>query len=80
MPTDGGNTSAGTGRGMVSNPATESGTVQAPVSISNPFNVDPFDPRQETLKRWLQRLEGAFQVFRICEDSERVAYLLHLLA
>lgn len=46
MPTDGGNTSAGAGRGMASNPATESGTVQAPVSISNALNVDPFDLRQ----------------------------------
>ncbi|XP_024890070.1 uncharacterized protein LOC112466276 [Temnothorax curvispinosus] len=41
--------------------------------------VDFFDPKQQTFQRWLQRLEGAFKVFRIQEGQEKVAYLLHFL-
>lgn len=43
------------------------------------IKVDYFDPRQQTFQRWLQRLEGAFRVFKIREEAEKVAYLLHYL-
>lgn len=29
--------------------------------------------------RWLQRLEGTFRIFQICEKADRVAYLLHFV-
>jgi len=41
--------------------------------------VDYFDPKQQTFRRWLQRLEGAFRVFKIQDEAEKVAYLLHYL-
>ncbi|XP_071578607.1 uncharacterized protein [Temnothorax nylanderi] len=48
-------------------------------SERNTICVDFFVPKQQTFQRWLQRLEGAFRVFRIQEGQEKVAYLLHLL-
>lgn len=66
---------------------TGSGT-QSPVSVTNlpskvaivnPLQVDVFDPQRQPFIRWIQRLEGAFRVFQILEDTERVAYLLHFV-
>ncbi|KYM95093.1 Gag-Pol polyprotein [Cyphomyrmex costatus] len=51
----------------------------AKVAIANPLQVDVFDPQRQPLVRWLQRLEGAFRVFQITEDTERAAYLLHFM-
>jgi len=51
----------------------------AKIAISNPLQVDVFDPQRQPLIRWLQRLEGAFRVFQISGDTERVAYLLHFV-
>lgn len=45
----------------------------------NPFNVDFFGPGKQTLKRWLQRLEGAFHVSQITENRNKAAYLLHFV-
>lgn len=49
------------------------------VTIANPLQVDVFDPTRQPLERWLQRLEGAFRVFQIREETDRTAYLLHFV-
>lgn len=41
--------------------------------------AETFDADRQPWKRWLQRLEGAFHVFHISEDTEKVAYLLHYI-
>lgn len=43
------------------------------------IHVDFFDPKQQMFQRWLQRLEGAYRIFRIQEGHEKVAYLLHFI-
>lgn len=55
------------------------GRVPGQIAGRNTINVDFFDPKQQAFRRWLQRLEGAFRVFKIQEEQEKVAYLLHFL-
>jgi len=59
---------AGTGSGSL-NPANASSVIQ----------IDNFDPAKQTWKRWLQRLQGSFKVFKITTDEEKVVYLLHYI-
>ncbi|RLU25193.1 hypothetical protein DMN91_003285 [Ooceraea biroi] len=49
------------------------------IAIENPLQVEVFEPSRQPLIRWLQRLEGAFRVFQIREDPDKVAYLLHFM-
>ncbi|XP_018395972.1 PREDICTED: uncharacterized protein K02A2.6-like, partial [Cyphomyrmex costatus] len=53
-----------------------------PPNIANAHNViqiEKFDPATQTWKRWLQRLEGFFKVFKITSGEEKVVYLLHYI-
>lgn len=45
-------------------------------AIPNSLTIEPFDAGNTTWRRWLQRLQGAFMIFKI-QDEERVSYLLH---
>lgn len=45
-------------------------------AIPNSLTIEPFDARITTWRRWLQRLQGAFMIFKI-QNEERVTYLLH---
>ncbi|XP_024875025.1 uncharacterized protein LOC112456596 [Temnothorax curvispinosus] len=49
------------------------------VTFANPIRMDFFEPNQQPLLRWLQRLEWAFRVFQITEDKAKAAYLLHFI-
>lgn len=44
--------------------------------IPTSFVIEAFDPAMTTLKRWLQRLQGAFLIYGIRDDA-RVPFLLH---
>jgi len=44
--------------------------------VPSTFTVEPFDPTVTNLSRWLLRLEAAFRIFSI-KDESRVPYLLH---
>ncbi|XP_011699447.1 PREDICTED: uncharacterized protein LOC105456824 [Wasmannia auropunctata] len=61
------------------NTGTPTGSITGHIPGYNMINVDFFDSKQQTFLRWLQRLEGAFRVFRIQEGEEKVAYLLHFI-
>ncbi|XP_029164216.1 uncharacterized protein LOC114935532 [Nylanderia fulva] len=61
------------------NPGQFTGQVSGQTVSRDTINVDFFDPKQQTFRRWLQRLEGAFRVFKIQGEQEKVAYLLHFL-
>ncbi|KAK9692907.1 hypothetical protein QE152_g34812 [Popillia japonica] len=45
--------------------------------FSTSFNIEPYEPTVNFI-RWLQRLEGAFKVFKVPEP-EYTAYLLHYI-
>ncbi|XP_076397932.1 uncharacterized protein LOC143266214 [Megachile rotundata] len=51
-------------------------TTQAPVPST--FTIEPFDPADMPWTRWLQRLEGAFRIFKI-QEEDKVPYMLHYL-
>lgn len=44
--------------------------------IPNSFIIENFNPEITTWRRWLQRLQGAFTIFRISGNA-RVPYFLH---
>jgi len=43
------------------------------------IQIENFDPAKQTWKRWLQRLQSSFKVFKITADEEKVVYLLHYI-
>lgn len=45
-------------------------------AIPNSFTIENFNPEVTTWRSWLQRLQGAFTIFRITGNA-RVPYLLH---
>lgn len=49
------------------------------VFVQNSLQIEMFDSDRQPWKRWVQRLEGAFRVFHITEETEKVAYLLHYI-
>ncbi|XP_011858092.1 PREDICTED: uncharacterized protein LOC105555676 [Vollenhovia emeryi] len=62
-----------------SNSGQLTGQLTRQIASGNTINIDFFDVKQQTFRRWLQRLEGAFRFFKIQEGQEKVAYLLHFL-
>jgi len=44
----------------------------------NTININFLNLKQQTFQR-LQQLEGAFQVFRIQAEQEKITYLLHYI-
>jgi len=72
MPTDGvrgtGAGSSGVGNAAGSGTGQRVSPVSGHNSGSSTIKVDYFDPKQQTFQRWLQRLEGAFRVFKIREE------------
>lgn len=52
--------------------------IQFGTKVQNVMQIENFDPTTQTWKRWLQRLEGSFKVFKTVEE-EKVAYLLHYI-
>lgn len=79
IPTTDGSRNPGAGGSGEGNIGTTTGQVTGLITGQNAFHVDLFEPKQQTFQRWLQRLEGAFRVFRIQEGQEKVAYLLHFI-
>lgn len=47
-------------------------------AVPNSLTIEAFDAEKTTWRRWLQRLQGAFMIFKIHGD-ERVPYLLHFV-
>lgn len=60
-------------------PGQSTGQISGQTVGRDTIAVDLFDPMQQTFQRWRQRLEGAFRVFKIQGEQEKVAYLLHFL-
>lgn len=56
-----------------------SGSSSSSTKVQNVMQMEMFDPSTQSWKRWLQRLEGSFRVFKITADEEKVAYLLHYI-
>lgn len=58
-----------------------SGAAASPgsVIVQNTLQIEMFDPDRQPWKRWVQRMEGAFRVFYIDDDTDKVAYLLHYI-
>jgi len=40
------------------------------MAVINPIQMENFEPSRQPLIHWLQRLEGAFCVFQVQEDTE----------
>jgi len=60
--------------------ASEASTrIMSCAKVQNVMQIENFDPTTQTWKRWLQRLEGSFKVFKITAEEEKVAYLLHYI-
>lgn len=47
--------------------------------LQNVLQVEKFEPTTQSWKRWRQRLEGAFYLFKITDEKEKTAYLLHYI-
>lgn len=47
-------------------------------SISNVFNIESFDNSKIPWTRWIERFEGALDIFNVSEDK-KVRYLLHYM-
>jgi len=65
-----------------SGPRNPVGTNPGPLNLANTqsvIQIENFDPAKQTWKRWLQRLQGSFKVFKITVDEEKVVYLLHYI-
>lgn len=43
------------------------------------FNMEFFDETKFTLERWMQRLEGAFTIFKVEDSDIKKNYLLHFI-
>ncbi|XP_071580116.1 uncharacterized protein [Temnothorax nylanderi] len=71
MPTGGSSTSGKSKAGLTESPNC--------AKVQNVMQIETFDPNAHTWKRWLQRLEGSFKVFKITAVEEKVAYLLHYI-
>ncbi|KAG5877587.1 hypothetical protein JTB14_027189 [Gonioctena quinquepunctata] len=50
----------------------------AEMLVRTSFNMEPFYPSTMDFRRWLQRLEGAFTVFKVTEEL-RVPHSLHYI-
>jgi len=50
------------------------------MAVTNPIQMENFKPSRQPLVRWLQSLEGAFRVFQVQKDTDKVAYLLHFVS
>lgn len=61
--------------------ATPTLTVSAEVKMAAGivFNFDFFDENLESLERWLDRLEGAFKLFKLTDEDTHKNYLLHFI-
>lgn len=46
------------------------------VQMNATLSIEPFDAAITNIKRWLQRLDGAFKLFR-ATDADKVPCLLH---
>lgn len=66
MPVEGDSGAAGSSRAL-SAPAT---------AVPSSLTIKAFDAEKTTCRRWLQRLQGAFMIFKI-RGNDRVPYLLH---
>lgn len=63
--------------GTVATPATPN---SSEIKMASPnFNIEYFDEVKFTLDRWIQRLEGAFIIFKVEDGNIKKNYLLHFI-
>lgn len=50
------------------------------IKMTSPnFNIEYFDEIKFSLERWIQRLEGAFTIFKVEDENIKKNYLLHFI-
>ncbi|XP_055522452.1 uncharacterized protein K02A2.6-like [Wyeomyia smithii] len=59
------------------NPA-NAAVATAPVAMQSSFTIDPFDRHRMTWSRWVERLEGAFVLFGVHQET-KLYMLLHFM-
>lgn len=63
-----------TSSSIIPNAAAAAGTVPPPN-----FAMEPFDKRKSKWMRWVDRLETAFDIYRVTEERDKKNYLLHYM-